>query len=284
MPNPQSLHALLARIATALEALSPAAPAPTAPAHSLWSVWSEGQLRPAPPPPVLPLTAFRGIDAQRDALAENIRRHANGLPAHDMLLWGARGMGKSALIRAAHAHQASAGPPVALVQVARTDVASLARLLDRLASAPPTTLFLDDLAFDGSTAEVHALRSLLDGGLESRPPTLRLAVTSNRRHLLPQPLSTPDPEDATPRDTRDDGLALADRFGLRLGFHPCDQPTYLAICESLASLYGLAFDPAAAIAFAAGRGSRSGRTAWHHIVEAAGQQGIRIQGQDPFIP
>lgn len=267
----------LATMAAALQALAPS-PAPQAdPADGLWFVWSEGALRAVPPPRTTALPLFQGVDHQRAALHENVRRHGAGLPAHDVLLWGARGMGKSSLVRSVHAAQAQAGAGVTLVQVARGDVAGLARLFERLAGVDrPFTVFLDDLAFDGSGAEVHALRALLDGGIEARPGRVRLMVTSNRRHLLPSQLATPDEEDANPRDTRDDHMALADRFGLRLGFHNCDQPTYLAMCAGYAAAHGLAFAPADALAFAAGRGARSGRVAWHFIVDQAGAQGVRI--------
>ncbi len=280
-------EAALSRIAAAVQALAAGLAPPAAegadPHHGNWFVWSEGALRQVPRPRTTALDLFQGVDVQRAALVENVRRHGAGLPAHDVLLWGARGMGKSSLVRAVHAAASDASPgPVALVQVARGDVAGLARLFERLAGVDrPFTVFLDDLAFDGAGAEVHALRALLDGGIEARPEQVRLMVTSNRRHLLPStlaPAGTEDanPPDANPRDTRDDQLALADRFGLRLGFHNCDQPTYLAMCAGYAQAHGLAFDPAAALAFAAGRGARSGRVAWHFIVEAAGAQGVML--------
>jgi predicted AAA+ superfamily ATPase len=268
----------LARIATALEslasALAPARTAPANPAEGHWFVWSEGALAEAPVPRVAALSLYKGVDAQRDALFENSRRHAHGLPAHDVLLWGSRGMGKSSLVRAVHGALLAEGEDVALVQVARSDVAGLAGLFARLAGVKRRFMvFLDDLAFDGSSAEVHALRALLDGGVEARPEGVRLAVTSNRRHLLPGQMASQDADDPNPRDTRDDHLALADRFGLRLGFHACDQETYLAICAGYAAAHGLAYEPQAALTWAAGRGARSGRVAWQFIVETAGAQG-----------
>lgn len=276
-----SVESSLSQIAGAVRALAAGLAPPVSTGASLddgdWFVWRDGALWDVPRPRVAPLLLYQGVDAQKAALAENIRRHAFGLPAHDVLLWGARGMGKSSLVRAVHAAQAEAGPAVALVQVAREDVAGLARLFERLAgTSRPVSVFLDDLAFDGSGKEVHALRALLDGGIEARPETVRLMVTSNRRHLLPSQLAVPEADDANPRDTRDDGLALADRFGLRLGFHVCDQVTYLAMCEGYARAFDLEFDAGAALAFAAGRGARSGRTAWHFTVEAAGAQGVRL--------
>jgi predicted AAA+ superfamily ATPase len=271
----------LTRIATALEALA-AALAPQRPPvadarHGHWFVWSQGRLATAPAPRVSGLSLYKGVDAQRDALLENSRRHAHGLPAHDVLLWGSRGMGKSSLVRAVHGALLTDGEDVALIQVARSDVAGLAGLFAALSGIERRfTVFLDDLAFDGSSAEVHALRALLDGGVEARPEGVRLAVTSNRRHLLPGQMAGADADDPNPRDTRDDHLALADRFGLRLGFHACDQETYLAICAGYAAAYGLAYDPQAALTWAAGRGARSGRVAWQFTVESAGEQGISL--------
>jgi len=275
----------LARIAASLEALTaslaPARPPVVDPSAGDWFVWSDNRLAVAPVPRLTPLPFYHGVDAQRTALLENARRHAAGLPSHDVLLWGARGMGKSSLVRAVHAQLLADGEDIALVQVARAEMqglgSDLARLFEVLAPVSrPFLLFLDDLAFDQSGAEVHALRALLDGGVQARPETVRLAVTSNRRNLLPQRLASLDAEDASPRDSRDDQLALADRFGLRLGFHGCDQATYLAMVQGYARAYGLAADPAAALTWAAGRGARSGRVAWQFIVEIAGAQGVKL--------
>ncbi len=271
----------MARTAAALETLAAGMAPPGGQAADAraghWFVWSEGALRAVAPPRVTALALFQGVDAQRAALTETVRRHGAGLPAHDVLLWGARGMGKSSLVRSVHAAQAKVATDVALVQVARGDVAGLARLFERLSGVDrPFTVFLDDLAFEGSGAEVHALRALLDGGIEARPERVRLMVTSNRRHLLPSMLAGPDGDDANPRDTRDDEMALADRFGLRLGFHNCDQDTYLAMCAGYAEAFGLNLDAGEALTFAAGRGARSGRVAWHFTVETAGAQGVRL--------
>lgn len=275
------MEASMAQMASALRALAAGLAPPTArgvdPAEGNWFVWREGALWHVPEPRLTGLALYQGVDTQRAALVEMVRRHAAGLPTHDVLLWGARGMGKSSLVRAVHGAQADTGPGVALVQVAREDVAGLARLFERLAEVQrPFTVFLDDLAFDGSGSEAHALRALLDGGIEARPEHVRLMVTSNRRHLLPSQLAVADPDDANPRDTRDDGLALADRFGLRLGFHACDQATYLAMCAGYAKAFGLEFDAGEALTFAAGRGARSGRVAWHFTVDTAGAQGRRL--------
>jgi predicted AAA+ superfamily ATPase len=263
---------LLTRIADALERLAPV-PAHADPAGGHWFVWGARGLEAVPTPRSLPLTLYAGVDTQKQALHENARRHALGLPAHDVLLWGSRGMGKSSLVRAVHAGLVADGHDVAMVQVGQPDLASLPQLFTRLAGvARRFTVFLDDLALDGDAADVHALRSLLDGGVMARPDHVRLAVTSNRRNLVPQTMA--DNADAvSARDVLDDRLALADRFGLKLGFHVCDQPTFLAMCQSYATAFALPFDAAAALTFAAGRGARSGRVAWQFTVETAGAAG-----------
>ena len=273
-------HAPLLRIAAALERLSPP-PATADPATGNWFTWSARGLESVPPPRRNPLALYAGVDAQKAQLLENARRHAAGLPAHDVLLWGARGMGKSSLVRAVHAELVAGGGDIALVQVGQPDLNSLPALFSRLAAVPRRfTVFLDDLSLDGDArgdgGQVHALRSLLDGGVMARPDHLRLAVTSNRRNLVPRSMAENDVDAINPRDAADDKLALADRFGLRLGFHACDQPTYLAICENYARAFDLAFDPAAALTWAAGRGARSGRVAWQFTVETAGAAGVAI--------
>lgn len=266
----------LARIAAALERLSPA-PSVTDPAEGHWFAFGATGLEAVPVPRTTPLVLYAGVDAQRDALAENARRHALGLPAHDVLLWGARGMGKSSLVRSVHADLVAAGHDVALVQVAQGDLAALPGLFRRLAPSPRRfTVFLDDVSLGADAAQVHALRSLLDGGILARPDHVRLAITSNRRQLLPRAMAAEDSQAINPRDAADDQLALADRFGLRLGFHACDQDQYLAICGNYARAHGLAFDPAAALAWAVARGARSGRVAWQFTVETAGAAGVRL--------
>ncbi len=267
----------LLRIAAALERLSPP-PAATDVSTGHWFVWSANGLAAVPVPRAVPLALYAGVDAQKAALFENFRRHAAGLPAHDVLLWGARGMGKSSLVRAVHGALVADGRDAALVQVAQPDLMTLPKLFERLATVSrPFTVFLDDLSLTGDDGEVHALRSLLDGGVMARPDTVRLAVTSNRRHLVPRTLAENRPDDATaainPRDVADDNLALADRFGLRLGFHACDQDIYLAICANYAKALGLDFNRQAALGWAVAKGARSGRVAWQYTVETAGAAG-----------
>lgn len=255
-----SRTAALNRIAEALERLTPAAPPEADPATGAAFRWDGARLLPVIGHSPLPAARFAGVDAQMAALRQNLAALANGQAAHDILLWGVRGMGKSALIRTL-----SAEAGVALVQAGGDQLATLPALFDRLAGvARPFLLFVDDLAFAGTDPAVRQLRSVLDGGVAERPANVRLAVTSNHRHLVERAAG----DDARHgRDSQDDQLALVDRFGLVLGFHAPDQDGYLEMVRRHADAEGLAFDPADAIAFALARGSRSGRTAWHYRTE-----------------
>lgn len=263
------------RIAAALERLAPPTPpTPDLLAHPAY-VWGRGVLRPARAFSPQPLDALVGIDAQKGALVDTVRRLASGLPAHDVLLWGARGTGKSALAKAAVGAVQAEGGAVALVEAQADTLDTLPALFDRLADAPRAfILFLDDLGFDAAS-DGRALRSLLEGGAEARPANTRLFVTSNRRHLIPRNLDE-QASAINPRDSIDDNLALADRFGLSLGFHVIDQDHYVAIVRAYADQHGLAFDAAEAINWATRRGARSGRVAWHYIVDLAGRSGKRL--------
>lgn len=222
-----------------------------------------------------PLHVLQGIDRQKDVVLANLRRHARGAAAHDMFLWGARGMGKSAVLRAATCSVQQEMPgALALVQVASDTLDSLPDLFTALAPSPRRfVVYLDDLGFaENDLQGPRRLRSWLDGGVEPRPENVRLAVTSNRRAIVPrQAAEQGDP--INPRDTVDDRLALADRFGIALGFHVCDQATYLAIVASYAARHGLAWEEADALEWARQRGARSGRVAWHYVTELAGRIG-----------
>ncbi len=238
-------------------------------------VWDRAAGRPVPRIDAPRLELLRGIDQQKTAAAENVLRLARGHAAHDMLLWGARGMGKSALVRSAvlAAQQAEPGK-IALVQVATDAVASLSALFAALAPLERRfVVFVDDLGFaPGDAMGPRHLRSWLDGGVEARPGNVRLAVTSNRRAILARTAGEQD-DPLNPRDALDDQLALADRFGLSLGFHACSQDEYLAIVRGYADEHGLAWSEAEALEWAKRRGARSGRVAWHFITELAGRAG-----------
>jgi uncharacterized protein len=264
----------LARIAAALERLSPAPASPAdwraAPAY-VWDAAPRAVARIVAPR----LDLLKGIDAQKDLVTANVARLAKGHAAHDMLLWGARGMGKSALLRASVAAAQESDPAaIALVQVAPEALSSLAALFAALGAEPRRFLvFIDDLGFEeGDSTGPRALRSWLEGGIEARPGNVRIAVTSNRRAIVPRHLSEQD-DPINPRDSVDDRLALADRFGLSIGFHNCSQDDYLAIVAGYASEHGLSWDEAEALEWAKRRGARSGRVAWQFVTELAGRGG-----------
>ncbi|MEI9853047.1 MAG: DUF815 domain-containing protein [Sphingomonas sp.] len=261
----------LERIAAALDRLAPPPPAPADPlAHPAY-VWRGGTLAAARAFAPLPLAMLQGVDVQRDALTANLTRLAAGHAAQDVLLWGARGTGKSALVKSAVGHVQAQGGGIALVE-ALAPHERLPELFAAIALVPRAfAIFLDDLGFD-AVHDARALRSLLEGGAEARPANARLLVTSNRRHLIPRDIAE-QASAINPRDSIDDNLALADRFGLSLGFHAIDQDTYVAIVRTYAEAHGLAFDPAEAVNWATRRGSRSGRVAWQYVVDLAGRSG-----------
>lgn len=262
----------LTRIADALDRLAPPPPAPAdALAHPAY-LWAGVSLVAARGFTPLPLDMLTGIDAQKAALLANFQRLAAGHAAHDVLLWGARGTGKSALVGSA---VGAVGQGLALVEVATASLDSLPRLFDLLAGVRRAfAVYVDDLAF-AAPAEARALRSLLEGGAEARPANVRLIVTSNRRHLVPRDIAEQDSA-INPRDVVDDSLALADRFGLSLGFHVVDQDTYLAIVRRYTDVHALPFDEGDAVQWATRRGSRSGRVAWQYVVELAGRHGAAL--------
>ena len=268
----------LSRIADALQRLAPTPRTDTdwlsAPAY----LWSGTEGRPIARIDAPPLALLKGIDAQKAVVSENVERLAAGHAAHDMLLWGARGMGKSALVRAAVlAAQERAPGQLALVQAGTDSLATLPALIAALGAVARNFLvYIDDLGFADDDADgPRHLRSWLEGGIEARPANVRLAVTSNRRAIVPRQMAEQD-DPLNPRDAVDDRLALADRFGLALGFHACSQEEYLEIVRGYAAEYGLAWDEADALEWARRRGARSGRVAWHFVVELAGRAGERI--------
>jgi uncharacterized protein len=268
----------LARIAAALERMAP--PAPDKPdwlAAPTYVVGSDG-VRPVARLDAPRLDLLRGIDEQKARVVTNVLRLARGHAAHDMLLWGARGMGKSALLRAAvvHAH-GECGGMIALVQIAQDALAGLADLFARLGGEPRRFLvFVDDLGFEDSDGSgPRQLRSWLEGGVEARPGNVRLAVTSNRRVIVPRHHGEQD-DPINPRDAVDDKLALADRFGMSVGFHNCSQDDYLDMIDAYAKAYELAWERGDALEWSRRRGGRSGRVAWQYIVELAGLAGRAV--------
>ena len=272
MPDESALD----RIAAALDRIAPPAPAPADPLVFPAYVWRGTALAAARDFAPLPLDRLRGIDEQKAALVANLERLARGAAAHDVLLWGARGTGKSALVKSAVGAVQAGGGAVALIEVATHKLDTLPALFAGLASLPRAfALFVDDLGFDAAS-DARALRSMLEGGAEARPENVRLIVTANRRHLIPRDIA--EQESAiNPRDAIDDNLALADRFGLSLGFHVVDQPGYLAIVQAYAEAHDLPFEPADAIGWATRRGGRSGRVAWHYVVDLAGRHGKSLR-------
>lgn len=265
----------LARIADLLERLAPprslTADWLSAPAY----VWDIGGARPIGSIEAPALELLRGIDAQKAVVTDNILRLAHGHASHDMLLWGARGMGKSALLRAGvAAAQAQAPGNLAMVQVQQDALPALAPLFGKLGAQERRFLvFIDDLGFeDGDGAGPRLLRSWLEGGVEARPRNVRLAVTSNRRAIVPRHAAEQD-DPINPRDAVDDRLALADRFGLSIGFHNCSQDDYLAIVAGYSDAFGLSWDQGDALEWSRRRGARSGRVAWHYVTELAGRAG-----------
>lgn len=268
----------LERIAAALERLGPP---PTPPvdwlAHPAY-VWDANGARAVEQIHAPALALLQGIDAQKVTVTTNVERLAAGHAAHDMLLWGSRGMGKSALLRASVAAAQDAHPGgIALVQVAQDAMAGIAGLFASLSKLERRFLvYIDDLGFEeGDGTGPRLLRSWLEGGVEARPENVRLAVTSNRRAIVSRHLSEQD-DPINPRDVVDDRLALADRFGLSIGFHNCSQDDYLAIIAGYAATYGLSWEEGDALEWSRRRGQRSGRVAWQYVTELAGRSGKAI--------
>ncbi len=266
---------LLTRIVEALERLAPVDAAhPLQP--STIARWTGTKLVPTPNFNPLPLDLLTGIDAQKALLLDNTLRLAKGHAAHDVLLWGVRGSGKSALVKSVCAAVHGQMLPLRLIEASGLQMDQLPHLFDKLASqSGPTIVFIDDLGFDVHDAAGRHLRSILEGGVAARPAHIRLYVTSNRRHILPRDMAEQSSA-INPRDVIDDQLALADRFGLSIGFHTCTQADYLAMVSRYADHLGLCFDPQEALTWAAQRGARSGRVAWQFATELAGRNGLPL--------
>ena len=280
------IAASLARIAERLDALAPS-PAPAGPVLTdadayHWDA-AETRLMPVPRVSRVPFGLLRGIDSVRDILLANTLQFAKGYAANNALLWGARGMGKSSLVKAVHAEvSAHIEGRLILVEIAREDIESLPRLMRMIAAEPARfIIFCDDLSFDRDETSYKSLKTILDGGLEGRPENALFYATSNRRHMMPREMI--DNERATainPGEAVEEKVSLSDRFGLWLGFHNCDQPTFLEMIRGYCKAYGLEIDDAdlvaRAIEWSQTRGGRSGRVAIQFVRNLAGEQGKAI--------
>ena len=284
------LLAEIGRINAALERL-----AGPAPAINDWNaadvfVWSPARqhLQPVKRPNRIDIELIRGVDHVRDILVDNTVRFARGLPANNVLLWGARGMGKSSLVKAVHADTNKRLPksalPLKLIEIHREDIESLPVLMGLLKADPhPAIVFCDDLSFDGQDTSYKSLKAALDGGVEGRPENVVFYATSNRRHLLAREMVENERSTSiNPGEAVEEKVSLSDRFGLWLGFHKCSQDEYLAMIDGYVGHFGLTIEPEAvrreALEWATTRGSRSGRTAWQYIQDLAGRLETKLEG------
>ncbi|WP_036286283.1 ATP-binding protein [Methylocystis sp. ATCC 49242] len=276
----KDVAACLARIADALERLAPPAPPPPDFSAAEAFVWraAGGAFHPVPRVNRVDIDLLEGIDLQRDILFVNTSRFAKGLPANNALLWGARGMGKSSLVKSVHGALAGEGR-LKLVEIHREDIEALPDLLGALAGAPfQFIVFCDDLSFDGPETSYKALKTALEGGVEGRPKNVLFYATSNRRHLMPRDMMENEAATAiNPGEVIEEKVSLSDRFGLWIGFHNCSQDDYLAMVFGYARHYGLdapeATIRAEALEWSMTRGARSGRVAWQYVLDLAGRLG-----------
>jgi predicted AAA+ superfamily ATPase len=288
---PETLEEKLDRLIATIARLGPREPEATDLAAADCFVWSaeDGRLEPIHRVNRVAITLIRGVDRVRDILADNTRRFAAGLPANNALLWGARGMGKSSLVKAVLAaindDRAEGEPPLKLVEIHREDIDTLPRLLTILKSAPfRFILFCDDLSFDHDDTSYKSLKAALEGGVEGRPENVIFYATSNRRHLLPRDMIDNERSTAiNPGEAVEEKVSLSDRFGLWLGFHKCSQEEYLEMIEGYVRHYGLEIGDeelrGEALEWATTRGSRSGRVAWQFVQELAGRMGKRLDAR-----
>lgn len=283
----QSLHDLVTRIADALDRLAPPPIPPVSVEGADAFIWHPSPARLAPVAHVsrVGIALLKGVDRQRDILLENTVRFANGFPANNAMLWGARGMGKSSLVKAAHAEINRLNPgSLVLVEIHREDIRTLPDLLNYLRTQPRRCLILcDDLSFEKEDSDYKALKSVLDGGIEGRPDNVLFYATSNRRHLMPRDMIENERSTSiTPAEAVEEKVSLSDRFGLWLGFHNCDQPTFLAMIEGYAAALNLPITTEAlhaeAVEWSVTRGSRSGRVAWQFIQDISGRLGVVVSG------
>ena len=274
----------LSRIAQALERMAPApvaAPDFDAAEAFVWHV-APDRLEPVQKVNRVDLGLLVGLGRTRDTLLENTLQFAKGLPANNALLWGARGMGKSSLVKAIHAEVLRQGLPLKIVELQREDLPSVSRLLNLLRESEARfLLFCDDLSFSHDDQHYKSLKAVLDGGIEGRPDNVIFYATSNRRHLMPRDMIENERSSAiNPAEAVEEKVSLSDRFGLWLGFHPCSQDDYLAMIRNYCDAYGVTIDDetlrAEAIEWQATRGARSGRVAWQYFTDLAGRCGVRI--------
>jgi predicted AAA+ superfamily ATPase len=287
MPTDSTVEQLLARIAAALDRLAPppAQPVDLAAADAFVFHAEANRLVPVPSVNRVELDLLQGVERVRDILMVNTRQFAFGFPANNALLWGSRGMGKSSLVKAVHAAIGAEQPPerLILVEIHREDIPALPHLLAQLRGEPHRfILFCDDLSFDHDDGGYKSLKAILDGGIEGRPANVILYATSNRRHLMPRDMIDNERSSAVnPGEAVEEKISLSDRFGLWLGFHACDQQTYLAMIRGYVERYELEIDEAelvrAANEWAVTRGGRSGRVAWQFVQDLAGQQQRRLE-------
>ncbi|WP_062233763.1 ATP-binding protein [Aureimonas sp. N4] len=283
MTSETELLSLLRRAADALERLAPrAAPPLDLEAADCFVFAPPSGLTPVPRVNRVDFELLRGIDRSRDILLDNTERFAAGLPANNALLWGARGMGKSSLVKAVHAKvNSSRGERTALklIEVHREDIDDLPQLMTMLRDLPcPILLFCDDLSFDHDDTSYKSLKAALDGGVEGRPENVLFYATSNRRHLLPRNMMENEQSTAiNPSEAVEEKVSLSDRFGLWLGFHKCSQDDYLAMVDGYLAAAGIDLDPAEmrrdALEWSTTRGSRSGRVAYQFVTDLAGRLG-----------
>ncbi|KGJ05133.1 hypothetical protein SAMN04487972_103137 [Paracoccus halophilus] len=276
---------VLTRIAEALERMSPPAAPEASFSEASAYIWQPDPDRLEPVGTVnrVDLVQLIGIDRSKDTLLANTLQFARGHAANNALLWGARGMGKSSLVKAVHAEAVAQGLPLVLVEIAREDLGSVGRLLAILGRARDRRflLFSDDLSFSHDDTQYKSLKAVLDGGISGRPANVILYATSNRRHLMPRDMIDNERSTAIhPGEAVEEKVSLSDRFGLWLGFHPCSQDEYLAMVRGYCDAYGVVIGDeqlrAEAIEWQATRGARSGRVAWQFFTDLAGRSGISV--------
>jgi predicted AAA+ superfamily ATPase len=274
----------LKRIAEALERLAPSpSAAPDFGAADAF-VWHTEPDRLAPVPKVsrVDLSLLVGIDRARDTLLENTLQFAKGYGANNALLWGARGMGKSSVVKAIHAEVLKQGHGLKIVELQREDLPSVSRLMNHLRSSDHRfVLFCDDLSFSHDDQHYKSLKAVLDGGIEGRPENVIFYATSNRRHLMPRDMIENERSSSiNPSEAVEEKVSLSDRFGLWLGFHPCSQDEYLAMIRGYCTEYGVEVSDeilrAEAVEWQATRGARSGRVAWQFFTDLAGRKGVAL--------